>query len=386
MKVLILSDGIYPFVLGGMQKHSYNMIRYLAKNGVEILLYHCVREGKDLPVSLLELDHNELAHIEHKCFYFPKLDNFPGHYLRESYHLSEKYFNSFIKEKGIDIIYAQGFTAWALLKKKKRFELNIPVIVNFHGLEMFQVAASIKTKFEQFLLRPAVLYNLNKADYAISLGGGITSILQSKISKEKVIINSIGIEANWVDDGIINNVVRKLVFIGRDERRKGILELNKVISGLTNVSFELHIIGPFKRESQIDNPRIIYHGEIKEQEKVATILSKSDVLILPSWSEGMPTVILEAMAKACAIVANDVGAVGELVDDSVGWLCKVGDLNSLERGIKAAITCDLSKLNELKHNAVQRVIEKYTWEKVSIELKDKLEDVIKNYKNENELQ
>lgn len=42
MKIAILTDGIYPFVIGGMQKHSYYLARFLVLRGHEITLVHCV--------------------------------------------------------------------------------------------------------------------------------------------------------------------------------------------------------------------------------------------------------------------------------------------------------------------------------------------------------
>ena len=47
-----------------------------------------------------------------------------------------------------------------------------------------------------------------------------------------------------------------------------------------------------------------------------------DVLICPSYSEGMPNVILEGMSRGLAIIATDVGATDQLVDDTNGKLIK----------------------------------------------------------------
>jgi glycosyltransferase involved in cell wall biosynthesis len=373
MRIALLTDGIYPNVLGGMQKHSYNLCRYLARAGVEVALFHCVEQGSEKPEILQGFKTDELKQVKQQCFYFPKLDSLPGHYLRESYRLSELYLEALKKESAIDMIYAQGFTAWALLKSRKNGQAGIPpVIVNFHGLEMYQKAASSKMKIEHLMLRPAVKFNLRKADFVISLGGKLTEILASIVDKDKIIKSPVGIEGDWIDYKIVENKVRQLVFIGRNERRKGIKELNKVILRFDNLEFQLHIIGPFDKKDQINDPRITYYGEIKEQEKVAELLTKMDVLVLPSWSEGMPTVILEAMAKGCAVVANNVGAVNELVDDKVGWLCKVGDLNSLERGMQNAIGISNKKLANLKQNAIQKVTQEYKWSKIAKDLLVKL--------------
>ena len=42
MKIALITDGIYPYVMGGMQKHSYFLAKYLAKNKIKIDLYHYI--------------------------------------------------------------------------------------------------------------------------------------------------------------------------------------------------------------------------------------------------------------------------------------------------------------------------------------------------------
>ena len=46
MKVALLSDGITPFVIGGMQKHSYNLAKYLTIRGVQVTLFHFENNNK----------------------------------------------------------------------------------------------------------------------------------------------------------------------------------------------------------------------------------------------------------------------------------------------------------------------------------------------------
>ena len=49
MKILFLSDGITPFVVGGMQQHSYRLAKYLVLNGNEVTLFHFVQKGQPIP-------------------------------------------------------------------------------------------------------------------------------------------------------------------------------------------------------------------------------------------------------------------------------------------------------------------------------------------------
>ena len=58
MKIALFTDGIHPFVVGGIQRHSFYLCKYLAKNGVLIDLYHCV-ENSELNIENLELFSDE---------------------------------------------------------------------------------------------------------------------------------------------------------------------------------------------------------------------------------------------------------------------------------------------------------------------------------------
>ena len=69
-------------------------------------------------------------------------------------------------------------------------------------------------------------------------------------------------------------------------------------------------------------------------------MRNSDCLICPSYSEGMPTVILEAMASWCCIIASDVGAVRCIVDKNNGWLISPGNTYELRQSILEVINSD----------------------------------------------
>ena len=49
MKIAFLTDGIYPYVLGGMQRHSTNMIKHLVLHGADVTLFHAINNGCEIP-------------------------------------------------------------------------------------------------------------------------------------------------------------------------------------------------------------------------------------------------------------------------------------------------------------------------------------------------
>ncbi|MEO0659888.1 MAG: glycosyltransferase family 4 protein, partial [Pseudomonadota bacterium] len=136
------------------------------------------------------------------------------------------------------------------------------------------------------------------------------------------------------------------LFIGRLDEVKGVPLLLKSFGELikTHPEAELHIVG--------DGPaRALLEGQAKglgeavrflgyrSQQEVAEILKETDTLILPSFAEGVPVVLMEAMAARLPVVTTQVGGIGELVEDSVsGFICPPGDLVTLTARIDTLLS------------------------------------------------
>ena len=367
MRIALLTDGIYPYAMGGMQKHSYYLAKYFAQQKVQVHLYH-FSQNKTYDIQQLEFfTDDEKGFIQSFIIPFPSLGKLPGHYLRESFQYSVNIYNAVKKNSDVDFIYAQGYTGWKILEAKKAGEKIPPIGVNFHGIEPFQKAPSLKAKLQQQILKGAMLYNLKHADVVFSLGGNLTSILKkNKIEKNKIVQIPIGIEQDWVHASMPkNNDVIKFVFVGRYERRKGIEELNKaLLKILDKENFEFHFIGPIPENKKIISPKIIYYGSIGEQEKIKNILRSCDVLVCASYSEGMPTVILEAMASGLTVIATNVGAVNELVSDKTGYLIPSARVSVIVDALKNAIHEQPEKLEQKKRNGQQLIHENFMWDKI----------------------
>jgi len=376
MNILFLTDGITPYVTGGMQKHSYIMSKLLAKNNCKLTLVH---NGYGNQNDFNENYSNiftprELEKITPLYIPFPKSDGLPGHYIRQNKLYSKNIKNNIGKSiSKYDLIYAQGFTGYSFIKNS----FNIPLIVNLHGFEMFQKAPNNKVKLQHLLLRPIVKYLVKNADFVLSFGGQLDKILlKLKVHQSKIIEQSNGIESDWISDKEIQiQPIKTITFIGRNERRKGIEELTSALQRILKQedTFKFNFIGPIPIDQHIKHKNITYFGEIKDSNVIKDILDTSDFLISPSYAEGMPTVILEAMARGNAIIATDVGANSKLTTNN-GILIEY-TAESVEKGLNKALKISDSELLSLKINSVQAVKLNFTWEKViqnQLELFDKL--------------
>ena len=221
LKIALLTDGIFPYVIGGMQKHSYYLAKYLARNSIYVHLYHTpFRSPRTQEMMRLScFTEEEKKYIQPCLIDFPKLGSLPGHYLRESYAYSCLLYEKFLQSPKVDFIYVQGFAGWKLLEEKRDGLKCPPIGVNYHGYEMFQQAASFKSAMAQILfLKKPVLFNCRNADYVFSFGGKVTALIKNKanVSVEKIIEIPIGIEESWLNDSIRDtSAVRKFIFVGR---------------------------------------------------------------------------------------------------------------------------------------------------------------------------
>lgn len=383
MKLLILTDGVFPFVIGGMQKHSHYLAKFLIEQGHQITLVHCVGHSETL------VTHEQLCNawgltsavgFDSICLRFPKAGQQPGHYIRESFAYSEMIWKT-IQDKidTYDFVYAKGFSAWKLLHSKSRGVKMPPVGVKFHGYEMFQKPAGFKSWLQAWMLRGPVKWNNLKADYVFSYGGKITPLIRSLgVQENRIIEIPTGIDASWIRTHIRQTPhdAIQFVFVGRFERRKGVEELTSALKELIDQpGFHFHFVGPIPVSARIKDERMTYHGTIGDAKAMQGILDMCDVLVVPSHSEGMPNVIMEGMARGLSILATDVGAVSSVVDTSNGWFVEPGDSTMLKKMLQEIIAMDKSAVDARKTRSLEK-IRSFTWQEIARMTAKKIESIL----------
>ena len=173
MKVLLLTDGVYPYVLGGMQKHSYYLAKYLNRKGIRVHMVHCVYQGE---VPKGEAESAEYADFDaslmaFSAYRFPDGGRLPGHYVRANKQYSVQLYQDFKDRLSeFDLIYAQGFTGWEFIRQAKKGAHKVPVFVNLHGYEMFQRPPSTKVRLKLQLMKGIARDLSVGADFVFSFG------------------------------------------------------------------------------------------------------------------------------------------------------------------------------------------------------------------------
>ena len=147
-----------------------------------------------------------------------------------------------------------------------------------------------------------------------------------------------------------------IIYVGWLEREKGIFDLMEVCINLRkNYKFNLSIAGGGSCEKAIktiiDNNDIVnvdFYGWV-DRDQLKYILEKADILVLPSWAEGFPNAIIEAMASGVAVIVSSVGNIPDILNDqSEVLLVPPKNKNALEAAMIKLIEDDKlrSKLSE----------------------------------------
>lgn len=380
MKILLISPGITPYVMGGMQRHSFNLVRHLALLGVEIILYHTSFKSSQKIDGLEGMSELEKSRITSISVNWPVGDRFPGHYVRELKRFSAEVLKQYHQGEPADVIYGQGITAWSFVEAKRRGENLPPIVCNLHGYEMFQPPVDFVARLHGMLMRPSFGAHARRADYVVSLGGKLTELVEKSVGvdRRKIIETPGGIDPEWIIEtpSSVGKLVR-FIFVGRFERRKGIEELHAAISSHPEWEGKatFRFVGPIPEEKQLNLPGVSYAGSIRDEKVLRDELWNADVLLCPSFSEGMPTVILEAMASGLAVVATDVGATAVLVSEENGILLPSASIENVVSGVNRMLAATKGELERKKAESLRR-IEGYTWGSVGKKNLEDLERVI----------
>lgn len=138
-----------------------------------------------------------------------------------------------------------------------------------------------------------------------------------------------GFDANRFNCGKTGGKSCRILFVGRCEEAKGIKELLEAFNILhkNNKELRLTLVGEPILKDWISNfiqlnkisSFVEIAGAVKHQDLPA-FYNKSSIFVLPSYTEGMPTVLFEAMGSKLPVVVTAVGGVPEVIKDGVNGL------------------------------------------------------------------
>ena len=169
-----------------------------------------------------------------------------------------------------------------------------------------------------------------------------------------------------------------MVYVGRLIEAKGLRELIDAFGKLSqrDPQVRLSLIGEGLMHDEIKamvqqrglDGRVILTGGLLPQQ-VAEWMSHAELVVLPSWSEGYPNVLVEALACGCPVVATRVGGIPEIIHEGNGLMVPARDATALEQGLDKALRHDWDR------TAISQAMTR-TWDDVATETLAVCEQVI----------
>lgn len=219
---------------------------------------------------------------------------------------------------------------------------------------------------------------INHADCVICLSESWKSFYESNFEPKKIEIVSNAIDFPTASNLTIESPHLTFLFLGLICKEKGIFDLLQVIREkrekyVGKIRFVIGGNGDVEKlKSFIQSYNLFeiveFVGWISNIEK-ATWFQKADVYILPSYNEGLPISILEAMSYGHPVISTDVGGISEIVQTNRnGFLIEPGNLGAIESSIDYFLESP-DKIEEFGKVSKQ-LVEKYLPNSVMKELLD----------------
>lgn len=164
----------------------------------------------------------------------------------------------------------------------------------------------------------------------------VSHTVKSQISQYVKRVDRIYVIPNWVGD-ICKSSVRvygnktqhRILIIARIDRLKGHTVLFEACQEMANVVVDVVGDGPERKYLETLNyPNVVFHGF---RDDVTSFYTNAEVFVLPSYSEGSPMVLLEAMAHGLPCIASNIPSIAEVIENNkTGFLFEKGNPGALK--------------------------------------------------------
>lgn len=190
------------------------------------------------------------------------------------------------------------------------------------------------------LLQPYIRFILNLSDRVICLSEQWLDFFNNGIKLNNVVVIGNPIEMNGCGEKKTAGKVLNMLFLGKvcdDKGVFGLIDFLKTNKYYLDSQIKLVIGGNGEEErlrKLLQEPNlgkhIEYHGWVQGEDK-KRLICECDIFILPSYMEGLPVSILEAMANGKPVIASNVGGIPSIVkNDHNGWLIDPGAFYQLD--------------------------------------------------------
>jgi glycosyltransferase involved in cell wall biosynthesis len=361
--IFSLTKLVYPFAVWGVQMHVYNLAKHLQKKGHKVTIFcakHSIYEGGFYSIDQSIEEHTvDNIDIKIACSYrgLEKL-------LREC-------------NKGFDILHIHAYRSIPINPKTLK-QIVIPVVFTPHAIfpPTSKLNKNLQMFYDHFFGKPllecsdaVIALNEKNVNELVAIGADIRKI--------RIIPNAITCED--FDNPPSQEQFREMynvrgdyaLFNGRLVEHKGVHTLLASIKEIRSATtLSLIIIGRgnggyvnqlmnYIRANGLDQRVSLF--ETLDRETQLSAYNGAKIFILPSYHEGLPTVLLEAMGMGKVCIASEAAGQGIIVDGINGFSFSTGDPQDLSTVITKVLKTDPDVLRDVGLNARKTIKDNYDW-------------------------
>ena len=243
---------------------------------------------------------------------------------------------------------------------------RVPVIFHLHGAEFRMFYEDECSTFKKFLIRSL----LNRCYCLIALSPQWQSWLEPLVSGPTVLSIYNPVQSRTYQHS--KNSRKTLLFLGRLGKRKGIYDIIKALVKVRKNHPDVQLIAAgdgeqgkvesfAQSEGVADN---IYLPGWVDQSDCLELRNESWMYVMPSYNEGLPMSILEAMSSGLPIISSPVGGIPDAVSDGVeGFLVEPGDVDRLAESIEKLLD-DNELRQQMGHAAMEKIRTTFSTESI----------------------
>jgi colanic acid/amylovoran biosynthesis glycosyltransferase len=275
-------------------------------------------------------------------------------------------------QDGIEHIHAHFGTNSAAIAMLATYFSGIPYSFTLHGSEEFDRPESLSLDAK-----------LERAAFVACISSFTRSQLMRWSSPDqwhKISIVHCGLDSFFLDGPVPPPAVEpRLVCVGRLDGSKGQMILIEAARMLheAGVSCEIVLVGdgPFRERVEAAIAHAGLHNAIRvigwsSGARVKEEIIAARALILPSFAEGLPVVIMEAMALGRPAISSYLGGIPELIESGeTGWLVPASDEIALSEAMRTVLEAPTGELERIGAAARERIVERHDVTKEAAKLK-----------------
>ena len=374
LRVAVVARSVFPLHgVGGLERHVYDLLRYLADAGVETTLITRTVSGayrsepsaihprvtvRTVPYRTFPLAGRRGTTVIDRSTAYPLFGERAGRLAWE-----------LVRDGSVDVVHGLG--ASVLGYARRRRSSAAPLVLNPQGLEEFGATDPGRARLKRAAylpLRRAVLACARAADAVIATDRALEPAVRAHlhVSSERIRVIPNALDLAWIDSlasAVEGDRVRAaagvaggetvVLSVGRLEQNKGFHVLAAALGALQHHAVAIGrgdwrwvIIGDGPFRGQLE--RAISEAGIAEQTMLVGRVEDRDLhawyetatlFVHPTLYEGSSLVTLEAMAHRRAIVATTAGGLPDkVVDGANGWLVPPGDASALAAALSGALS------------------------------------------------